>query len=650
MGRKSPRINYKVFLISFAPWLLSGWNSETGHTTLYRKSSTERGIKSVLASLGGSACPDAPEFVCVTLNMPVDHYRPDERTLNFRIAVRPATGKSRGAWLIAEGGPGAAGILAASGYLHFAPWLGQEYDVIAYDLRGTGGSSRVECPKAKSEYERLGRYIGTHDDAQSLLRRTRVFAQDCPAEAGFAPSNLPFYNTEQAVEDIESARIALGLETLTIYGKSYGTQIAQIYARAHPDHTRALILDGVVDMTLTHLEYNESVTGATNRVLERVLADCSSRSECAADFRADAKDAFDRVAAQLQSEPAEYDFILPSGVPQRRAFTRAQLDMATIDSLQAGHSRMMFLRALAAAERSGDFAPLGRLAYTTALLDPATFTFDEGQDSQATYHAFVCNDCGRSGATSDEAAWKWIAAGQELIANGTRLVSGLFLDLVCSYWPSAIDTSTSMGTSPPNESDGTVRSIPTLILAAEADPLTPVEQAMAVFDRLPDAVAVRVAGGQHVLWGRGSSCVDEAVRAFAIDAVVPTKRVSQCEMPLVKWYKSLVPLSAGDLRDDAQRIASVEREVLFLPEYNLWDHQGRLTLGCGVAGSVTFEDTGDGTGVTFAGCSFTQGVVVSGGGLLTAHGEQFEGTVYLGAGVSSLRYSRSGDRVSTSSQ
>ena len=34
-----------------------------------------------------------------------------------------------------------------------------------------------------------------------------------------------------------------------LYGESYGTELAQAYAAAHPDRLSALILDGAVDLT-----------------------------------------------------------------------------------------------------------------------------------------------------------------------------------------------------------------------------------------------------------------------------------------------------------------------------------------------------------------------------------------------------------------
>ena len=46
---------------------------------------------------------------------------------------------------------------------------------------------------------------------------------------------------------MEAIRTELGVEKLTLYGISYGTELAIAYARAYPQHVERLILDSVVD-------------------------------------------------------------------------------------------------------------------------------------------------------------------------------------------------------------------------------------------------------------------------------------------------------------------------------------------------------------------------------------------------------------------
>ena len=46
---------------------------------------------------------------------------------------------------------------------------------------------------------------------------------------------------------MEAIRKAAGVRKLTLFGISYGTELALAYARAHPDRVERLILDSTVD-------------------------------------------------------------------------------------------------------------------------------------------------------------------------------------------------------------------------------------------------------------------------------------------------------------------------------------------------------------------------------------------------------------------
>ena len=56
------------------------------------------------------------------------------------------------------------------------------------------------------------------------------------------PLDSAHVNLGAFVEDIDELRTALGYDQVTVLGHSFGGLIAMAYARAHPEHTRALIL------------------------------------------------------------------------------------------------------------------------------------------------------------------------------------------------------------------------------------------------------------------------------------------------------------------------------------------------------------------------------------------------------------------------
>ncbi len=55
------------------------------------------------------------------------------------------------------------------------------------------------------------------------------------------------YTIEHDVEDVEAVRRALGVESLIVYGRSYGGMVAQAYALAHPERVHGLILSNTLD-------------------------------------------------------------------------------------------------------------------------------------------------------------------------------------------------------------------------------------------------------------------------------------------------------------------------------------------------------------------------------------------------------------------
>ena len=91
-----------------------------------------------------------------------------------------------------------------------------------------------------------------------------------------------FYTTSIAVQDLEAARQALGYEALNVYGVSYGTRVAQHYARRFPDQVRTLIIDGVAPPTEVPLGPNAALNA--ERTLSRLFERCRKEPSCSDRF------------------------------------------------------------------------------------------------------------------------------------------------------------------------------------------------------------------------------------------------------------------------------------------------------------------------------------------------------------------------------
>src|SRR5690606_30516147 len=73
----------------------------------------------------------------------------------------------------------------------------------------------------------------------------RAFAEQC-RDALSADNDLRRYGTADHVRDLEAVRLALDVPQLNLVGVSYGTRVAQQYAKTYPEATRTVVLDGVM--------------------------------------------------------------------------------------------------------------------------------------------------------------------------------------------------------------------------------------------------------------------------------------------------------------------------------------------------------------------------------------------------------------------
>ena len=178
------------------------------------------------AELRWGGCVDFDGFRCATLSVPLDRTGVDPGTINLRVG---RVGRNSGKTLMyLSGGPGGAGFSEMLSVMPSFPYLVENYRLIGYDQRGTGRSGLLRCPRLEKDPQ---------------LRDTAA-AAECAEQIGIARRH---YTTPDSVQDIEAIRAELGVEQLTLFGISYGTELALAYARAYPQHVERLILDSVVD-------------------------------------------------------------------------------------------------------------------------------------------------------------------------------------------------------------------------------------------------------------------------------------------------------------------------------------------------------------------------------------------------------------------
>ena len=232
-----------------------------------------------------------------------------------------------------------------------------------------------------------------------------------------------------------------------------------------------------------------------------------------------------------------------------------------------------------------------------------------GESYGTLYFGVDCQDYAYYSGTPDERAARYLADAEGVAASYPRVGSAVFLsDLPCAYWPAARQDP---GRPAPLRAEG----VPTLVLSATGDPITPAGQGERVYRRLADSYLVTTQGGPHVTFGRGNDCPDELVRAFLVEGSRPRQRQVTCPGTLVTGYVPLAPENAASFEDAGAAFSSAERELAYLPEYYYWDFETPTSVGCPAGGGfVRFSARGSVARLTLERCGFTRGFVMTGTG------------------------------------
>ena len=508
---------------------------------------------STLEALGGTACTADSEFTCVKLSVPLNHFDPtDTRKIKVAFAVRPANKTSHGLFVVATGGPGTSGILSADSYLSsYSQKMLDRYDIVFFDQRGIGRSGGLECPRATA---------AARMDTQELQPVTIAFVNACTAELT-STRLLPYVGTTQAIEDLADFRTALGDPDIRIFGESYGTQYAQTYAAAHPVGLKGVIIDGVVDLTLTGPQFWASASRQFESVLNTTLATCDNRPQCKQDADGNLGVVYDKLEARLEQAPIPVRFPLADGTRVTRELTLSLFRGLVSSELYSTNGRMMLTRALTAVAHN-DLVPLLRLAYQAALLNPQTLKpMVDSSWSDAMYFGVDCRDYHYYDGTQQQRSDAYLAQAEQVGASLPRIGGTTFTsDYTCIWWP---------GPPPPSTRPAPLHNpgIPTFVVVSTADPITPATQGRAVYSRLDDGYLITTQGGPHVTFGRGIACPDNLILNFLETGRRPTKRETVCPGSVVGGYLALAPARARTFASLSDAMVSFQKQFSRVPEY-----------------------------------------------------------------------------------
>ncbi len=215
---------------------------------------------------GSHPCPDQAGFTCSTLRVPLDHHGADRRALDLAVAVEDKPAATH-ILLLLTGGPGQPGVPFATRLSSKVTATLPDYRMVLIDQRGTGATA-LQCPELQ---EQMG--------ATDLAVPTPQAVTDCATAIG---PDRRFYGTADTVADLDELRSALGADTTTVDGVSYGTYVAERYAITYPNRVAKVVLDSVLPDDAAE-PLSQTPMHASGRVLRAI---CAARS-CPGDPVAD---------------------------------------------------------------------------------------------------------------------------------------------------------------------------------------------------------------------------------------------------------------------------------------------------------------------------------------------------------------------------
>jgi pimeloyl-ACP methyl ester carboxylesterase len=217
---------------------------------------------------GGGA--DAVEAQCATVPAPENHDAPEGRQIDLAVAWVPAKGMAEEDPIVMiAGGPGQS-ALESYPQIHgaFADARRNRH-VVLLDARGTGGSNPLKC----ADDEGRSAFTGEGEDTAAAAR---AFAEHC-RDTLSKDSDLRFYGTADHVRDLDLVRARLGAPQLNLVGVSYGTRVAQQYAKRFPERARTVVLDSVVPNGLV---LGQDHARNLEDALEQQFARCRAAPAC----------------------------------------------------------------------------------------------------------------------------------------------------------------------------------------------------------------------------------------------------------------------------------------------------------------------------------------------------------------------------------
>ncbi|SDJ55577.1 alpha/beta fold hydrolase [Nonomuraea jiangxiensis] len=204
---------------------------------------------------------------CGTLDVPQNYRDPRGKQITIALTRLKATGSRLGSLAVNPGGPGSSGYLMPIDLVMSGVALNERHDLIGFDPRGVGYSTKAACPGGVGPRPPSGPV--TEERARlihaDVVRANRACGNSDPAFLGQL-------TTANVARDLDRIRSALGEPRIGFLGVSWGTWLGVVYRSLFPGGVRRMWLDSVAPPVPRMDVFTEVRATATARDFERMAA------------------------------------------------------------------------------------------------------------------------------------------------------------------------------------------------------------------------------------------------------------------------------------------------------------------------------------------------------------------------------------------
>src|SRR5918994_860936 len=371
---------------------------------------------------------------CGTLIVPETRADPESRLIAVPVTrIRATSEDPKEPVFFLTGGPGQSNM-----DFKLANRYTDNRDFVLVGYRGIDGSVRLDCPEVESALKR-----STDVLSDEFFRAYGDGHRSCADRLTGDGVDLASYGLVQQIDDLETARVALGYDRINLLSESAGTRTAMIYGWRYPESISRSVMVAVnpPGNFLLDPELTEEQIG-------RYAALCANDESC----RARTDDLATTMRRTVADMPERWLFL-----PIKDANVRVVAVFGLLDSTAAASPTpgpMMLDAWLAAAE--GDASGFWFTSILGDLLVPELFV--RGQ-----YAAAAMLDA--------QAARDYFAAGPGDLSNLGRAATAFTWGggELADAWPTAPDEDT--------YSRAATSEVETLLISGELDPIMPPQAA-----------------------------------------------------------------------------------------------------------------------------------------------------------------------------